>query len=53
MWTKFELEDDPATDDLTPEARQMIDDYVGKTFCTRVNAEQVGNSSVALAGWLC
>ncbi|KAB2570917.1 N-acetylglucosamine-induced protein 1 [Lasiodiplodia theobromae] len=41
VWTKFELEDDPATDDLTPEARQMIDDYVGKTFCTRVNAERV------------
>ncbi|KAK0665054.1 N-acetylglucosamine-induced protein 1 [Lasiodiplodia hormozganensis] len=41
VWTKFELEDDPATDDLTPEARQMIDNYVDKTFCTRVNAEQV------------
>lgn len=43
VWTKFELEDDPATDDLTPEARQMIDDFVKKTFCTRVNAEQVGD----------
>lgn len=41
VWTKFELEDDPATDDLTPEARQMIDDYVEKTFRSRVNAEQV------------
>lgn len=41
VWTKFELEDDPATDDLTPEARQMIDGFVDRTFCTRVKAEQV------------
>lgn len=41
VWTKFELEDDPATDDLTPRARQEIDDYVTKTFRSRVPAEQV------------
>ncbi|PLB37857.1 GIG1 family protein [Aspergillus candidus] len=41
VWTKFELEDDPATDDLTPRARQEIDDYVGKTFRSRVPADQV------------
>ncbi|KAK6062668.1 hypothetical protein SCUP234_04568 [Seiridium cupressi] len=32
VWTKFELEDDPATDDLTVEARKEIDDYVKRTF---------------------
>jgi hypothetical protein len=41
VWTKFELEDDPATDDLTPKARREIEDYVQKTFCRRVPAEQV------------
>ena len=41
VWTKFELEDDPATDDLTPRARREIDDYVNETFCSRVPSEQV------------
>ena len=41
VWTKFELEDDPATDDLTPRARKEIDGYVKKTFCSRVPPEQV------------
>ncbi|EON67335.1 hypothetical protein W97_06588 [Coniosporium apollinis CBS 100218] len=41
IWTKFDLEDDPATDDLTPEAREQIDEYVNKTFCTRVNPDRV------------
>ncbi|KAE8321554.1 hypothetical protein BDV39DRAFT_197508 [Aspergillus sergii] len=41
VWTKFELEDDPVTDDLTPRARQEIDDYVKKTFCSRVPSEKV------------
>ncbi|GIJ82753.1 hypothetical protein Asppvi_001264 [Aspergillus pseudoviridinutans] len=41
VWTKFELEDDPATDDLTPQARKEIDDYVTRTFRSRVPAEQV------------
>lgn len=41
VWTKFVLEDDPATDDLTPQARKEIDDYVNKTFCSRVPSEQV------------
>lgn len=33
VWTKFLLEDDPATDDLTLTARQEIEDFVGRTFC--------------------
>lgn len=41
VWTKFELEDDPVTDDLTPQARQEIDNYVKKTFCSRVPSEKV------------
>ncbi|KAH8423153.1 GIG1 family protein [Aspergillus melleus] len=41
VWTKFELEDDPATDDLTPRARREIDDYVARTFRSRVPSEQV------------
>ncbi|KAH0556745.1 hypothetical protein GP486_005467 [Trichoglossum hirsutum] len=32
VWTKFDLEDDPSTDDLTPKARKEIDDFVDKTF---------------------
>ncbi|KAF2138276.1 uncharacterized protein K452DRAFT_361351 [Aplosporella prunicola CBS 121167] len=41
VWTKFDLEDDATTDDLTPRARREIDDYVQKTFCRRVPPEQV------------
>ncbi|KXG45436.1 Protein of unknown function DUF3605 [Penicillium griseofulvum] len=41
VWTKFRLEDDPATDDLTPRARADIESYVQKTFCVRVPREQV------------
>lgn len=36
VWTKFDLEDDPETDDLTPAARQSIDDYVDRTFKTQM-----------------
>jgi hypothetical protein len=36
VWTKFDLEDDPETDDLTPAARQSIDDYVYRTFKTQM-----------------
>jgi hypothetical protein len=41
VWTKFDLEEDQATGDLTPEARKAIDDYVNRTFCSRLNPEQV------------
>lgn len=41
VWTKFDLEDDPATDDLTPEARRQIDEYVQRTFCNKVAKENV------------
>ncbi|CAI7586126.1 unnamed protein product [Penicillium glandicola] len=41
VWTKFQLEDDPATDDLTVDARAAIENYVQDTFCSRVPPEQV------------
>lgn len=49
VWTKFDLKDDPVTDDLTPEARKDIDAYVDETFCTSVKQENV---SVKLAAFL-
>jgi hypothetical protein len=33
VWTKFGLEDDPATQDLAPQARAAIDAFVDRTFC--------------------
>ena len=44
VWMKLDLEDDPATDDLTAQARKQIDGYVAQTFCRRVPAEHVSNA---------
>ncbi|KAJ5574264.1 uncharacterized protein N7459_008691 [Penicillium hispanicum] len=41
VWTKFELADDPATGELTADAREAIEQYVQQTFCSRVASEQV------------
>ncbi|KAJ5693143.1 hypothetical protein N7462_002566 [Penicillium macrosclerotiorum] len=41
VWTKFEFADDPATGDLTAEAREAIEQYVQRTFCSRVAPAQV------------
>ncbi|KAL2864153.1 GIG1 family protein [Aspergillus lucknowensis] len=41
VWTKFALEDDPETDDLTPRARKEIDEYVKQTFCSQIAPHQV------------
>ncbi|KAF7718395.1 Uncharacterized protein PECH_008390 [Penicillium ucsense] len=41
VWTKFELSEDPATGDLTNEAREAIEQYVQATFCSRLAPEQV------------
>jgi len=51
VWTKFDLEDDPATDDLTPEARKEIDEYVNRTFCARLPSENVGSVFVVRIPW--
>ncbi len=45
VWTKFDLEDDPATDDLTPRMRKEINRFVDETFCKRVPAHNVRSSS--------
>ncbi|RWA10486.1 hypothetical protein EKO27_g4620 [Xylaria grammica] len=39
VWTKFSLEDDPETDDLTGKARAEIDAFVLKTFGLRVPSD--------------
>ncbi|KAI6093244.1 hypothetical protein F4821DRAFT_222508 [Hypoxylon rubiginosum] len=36
VWTKFDLAEDPVTTDLTDEARAEIEQYVQKTFGSRV-----------------
>ncbi len=41
VWTKFVLEDDKDTGDLTKEMRAQIDEYVNKTFETRVPSKDV------------
>lgn len=41
VWTKFELEDDPKTDDLTDEARGEIEGFVQRTFGDVVGKENV------------
>lgn len=41
VWTKFDLEDDPMTNDLTPHVRQGIEDYVDRVFRTKVPAQNV------------
>jgi hypothetical protein len=46
VWTKFDLEDDPETDDLTDRARKEINDYVKETFCKRVKDEHVSLMSI-------
>ncbi|GAM36931.1 hypothetical protein TCE0_022f06415 [Talaromyces pinophilus] len=41
IWTKFELEDDPATGLLTESMWKKIDDYVERVFRSRMPADQV------------
>ncbi len=41
VWSKFDLEDDPAIDDLTPRMRREINQFVDGTFCKRVPAQNV------------
>ena len=48
VWTKFVLEDDPETNDLTPKMRKEIDEYVDKTFRTRVPSDNVSQLLVFL-----
>lgn len=41
VWTKFELEDDPETNDLTVKARREINNFVDKTFGEKVGKKNV------------
>ncbi|KAG5929008.1 hypothetical protein E4U42_007435 [Claviceps africana] len=41
VWTKFELVTDPRTGDLTDEARAEVDDFVTRTFRSRLPAQHV------------
>ncbi|KAF2198413.1 hypothetical protein GQ43DRAFT_443375 [Delitschia confertaspora ATCC 74209] len=41
IWTKFDIEEDPATGDLTSEARRKVEEYMARTFYSRVNPEHV------------
>lgn len=41
VWTKFELKADSTTGDLTQQARTEIDDFVTRTFRSRVPAKHV------------
>jgi hypothetical protein len=41
VWTKFELVDDPATDDLTDHSRKEIDDFVREKFTKKVGEDNV------------
>ena len=41
VWTKFELPEDAATNDLTPQARALIEKYVNKTFADRLGKDNV------------
>lgn len=45
VWTKFDLAEDPATGDLSDQARKEIDDYVQKTFCSVLPKESVSEAS--------
>mgnify|MGYP002620671310 CR=1 FL=1 len=42
VWTKFPLEEDPKTEDLTDQARAQIDAWVNKVFVERVGKDRVG-----------
>ncbi|KAL0939384.1 uncharacterized protein CTRU02_205995 [Colletotrichum truncatum] len=41
VWTKFEIEEDPATGDLTDTARNEIEAYVDKTFRSKTKPDSV------------
>ncbi|KAB5551273.1 hypothetical protein GE09DRAFT_167881 [Coniochaeta sp. 2T2.1] len=40
VWTKFELRDDPATGDLTEEARREVEEFVRGRFCGEGGVER-------------
>ncbi|KAL8903013.1 MAG: hypothetical protein Q9207_004220 [Kuettlingeria erythrocarpa] len=47
VWTKFDIPDDPDTQELTSAMRQEIDAYVDRTFHRAVPEENVSRKSEA------
>ncbi|PHH75265.1 hypothetical protein CDD80_2511 [Ophiocordyceps camponoti-rufipedis] len=43
IWTKFQLDEDPTTGQLTDSARAGIDAFVTGTFCSRLPPDRVGS----------
>jgi hypothetical protein len=43
VWTKFDLEENPVTGDLTDKARAEIDNYVDTTFGSRLSRDNVSD----------
>lgn len=41
VWTKFGSEEDPATGDLTPDARRQIDEYVSAVFGKEMDRDSI------------
>ena len=41
VWVKFELEEVPGTDELTPETSQSLERFVDKVFRSRLGVERV------------
>jgi hypothetical protein len=52
VWTKFHLEDDPATDDLTPKARAEIEEFVDRTFCDVANGGLEKERVIWFKNWM-
>jgi hypothetical protein len=44
VWTKFDLEEDPATGDLTDKARAEIDEYANKIFGSKLPKDRVSEA---------
>ncbi|PBP22640.1 hypothetical protein BUE80_DR006564 [Diplocarpon rosae] len=51
VWTKFELEDDPETDDLTVQARGELEDFVRKNFGDVVGNENASHMVIWFKNW--
>lgn len=47
VWTKFRIENDPDTDDMTDQARKQVDAFVTRTFRSQVPSENVRSRSSA------
>ncbi|KAI6712568.1 hypothetical protein JHW43_004886, partial [Diplocarpon mali] len=51
VWTKFELEDNPMTDDLTDEARSELEEFVQKNFGDIVGRENASQVVIWFKNW--